>query len=231
MTPTLKRRIVPSILSADFADLSRQLKLVEQAGAGSVQIDVMDGHFVPNITVGPVVVKWMRKCTKLFLDVHLMIENPWIYVEEFVKAGAGLLTVHYEACPQPADVIAQIKKLGVKAGMAIKPKTPVEAFDPVLKDLDYALVMTVEPGFGGQEFMADMLPKVRHLREIIDREKLCCEVQVDGGINIKTAPVAAQAGATSLVAGSAVYGANDPARAFQELQKLVVDLPSISKVK
>ena len=216
-----RKRIVPSALSASFAWLARDVNLIQKAGAESVQIDVMDGHFVPNITVGPVVVEALRRETTIFLDVHLMIENPLEYLEPFAKAGSNLLTVHWEACRDPLAVIHAIKKLGLKAGMAIRPKTGADVLFPLLKDLDYALVMTVEPGFGGQAFMPEMLGKVKVLRQRIDERRLPCELQVDGGINLQTAGLAAQAGATSLVAGSAVFGAPDPARAFQDLQKLV----------
>ncbi len=219
--PQLQHRIVPSLLSANFGHLARDIKIMQDAGAASVQIDVMDGHFVPNITVGPVVIEWLRKETSIFLDVHLMIENPQDYIGPFAKAGSNLLTVHWEACQDPVSVIREIKKLGVKAGMAIRPKTPADVFTPILKELDYALVMTVEPGFGGQAFMPEMLEKVRTLRKRIDEVSLACELQVDGGINLKTAKEAADAGATSLVAGSAVFGAPDPAQAFRALQKLI----------
>ncbi len=217
----LKRRIVPSALSANFAYLSRDVKLIQEAGAESVQIDVMDGHFVPNITVGPVVIECLRKETSIFLDIHLMIENPLKFLVPFAKAGSNLLTVHWEACPDAQSVIREIKKLGIKAGMALRPKTPADVLFSILKELDYALVMTVEPGFGGQAFMPEMLDKVRKLRKRIDEEHLRCELQVDGGINKKTAVLAAQSGATSLVAGSAVFGAPDPAQAFRDLEKLI----------
>jgi len=219
--PQLQRHIVPSALSASFAWLARDVNLIQKAGAKSVQIDVMDGHFVPNITVGPVVVESLRRETTIFLDVHLMIENPLEYLGPFAKAGSNLLTAHWEACKDPLAVVHEIKKLGVLAGMAIRPKTNVDVLFPILKELDYALVMTVEPGFGGQAFMPEMLEKVRILRRKMDEAKLHCELQVDGGINAKTAGLAAAAGATSLVAGSAVFGATDPAKAFQSLQKLL----------
>ncbi len=218
---TFKRRIVPSVLAADFANLARDVRLMQEAGAESVQIDVMDGHFVPNITVGPIVVEALRKASPIYLDVHLMIENPELYINAFANAGASLLTVHWEACKDPKGILQAIKRLGVHAGMAIRPKTPVEKLLPFLPDLDLALVMTVEPGFGGQAFMSDMLPKVRVLRQAIDKADWRCELQVDGGINRKTAPLAAEAGATSLVAGSAVYGGADPKQAFRDLQVLV----------
>jgi ribulose-phosphate 3-epimerase len=223
-------RIVPSVLSADFANLARDVEIVKKAGAHSVQIDVMDGHFVPNITVGPIVIAALRKQTDLYLDVHLMITDPDAYLEVFAKAGADLLTVHYEACPKPAETLARIKKLGVHAGMAIRPKTSYDVLLPYLKELDLALVMTVEPGFGGQAFMSDMLPKVSELRRKIDTDHLRCELQVDGGINAASAPLAAKAGATSLVAGSAVYDGKDPIKAFQALQRLV-DLSTAPQVQ
>jgi ribulose-phosphate 3-epimerase len=230
MTAKLQRHIVPSALSADFSALARDVNMIQQAGAKSVQIDVMDGHFVPNITVGPVVVESLRKASTIFLDVHLMIENPLQYIGSFAKAGSNLLTAHYEACKDPLVVIREIKKLGAQAGMAIRPKTKADVLFPLLKELDYALVMTVEPGFGGQAFIPEMLEKVRILRHKIDEGHLRCELQVDGGINRQTAGLAAEAGATSLVAGSAVFGAKDPVQAFKDLQKLV-DFPPVGQVQ
>jgi ribulose-phosphate 3-epimerase len=222
--PRYHPQIVPSILSADFGNLVRDVRTVQRAGAKSVQIDVMDGHFVPNITVGPIVVEALRKQTTIFLDVHLMITKPWNYLEAFAAAGADLLTVHWEACPKPLNIIRQIKKLGRKVGVAIRPKTSEKVLFPLLSEIDLALVMTVEPGFGGQAFLPQMLKKVRVLHRQIQLKRHACEIQVDGGINFKTAPLAAEAGATSLVAGSAVYGAPDAAEAFQKLQSLI-DLP------
>lgn len=218
---TLKRHIVPSVLSADFANLERDVNLIQRAGAQSVQIDVMDGHFVPNITVGPDVVRALRKASSIFLDVHLMIENPLQFLGVFAKAGASLLTVHFEACKDVPATLQEIRKLGVQAGVAIRPKTPADVLYPFLPDLDLALVMTVEPGFGGQAFMPEMLEKVRKIRQKLDSQSLPCQLQVDGGINAETAPLAAEAGATSLVAGSAVFGASDPSKAFRHLQSLV----------
>jgi ribulose-phosphate 3-epimerase len=190
----------------------------------------MDGHFVPNITVGPLVVEALKRETSIFLDVHLMIENPLQYIGVFAKAGADLLTVHWEACPEPRDVIREIKKLGVQAGLAIRPKTSADVLVPLLSDLDLVLVMTVEPGFGGQVFMPEMLEKVRLLRRLIGFDRPRCQIQVDGGIGPKTARLAAEAGATSLVAGNAIFGASDAAVAFKELQRLV-DLSSQTQVK
>ncbi len=227
---TVKRFIVPSVLSADFANLARDVQMIQKAGAQSVQVDVMDGHFVPNITVGPVVVEALRKQTSIFLDIHLMIEHPEKYLKAFAMAGANLLTVHWEACEDPTAVIRQIKALGLQAGLAIRPKTSDEVLWPLLSSLDLVLVMTVEPGFGGQSFMPEMLSKVKSLRARIDREGRLARLQVDGGISLNTARQAAEAGATSLVAGSAVFGAENPAEAFQALQKLV-DLPSDRQVQ
>jgi ribulose-phosphate 3-epimerase len=223
-------KIVPSVLAADFGNLVEDIRLIRNAGAESVQIDVMDGHFVPNITVGPMVVEAIRRKSTIFLDVHLMIQKPWKYLDVFAKAGASLLTVHYEACPRPREVIKQIKKLGVKAGVAIRPKTSEKVLHTLLPELDMALVMTVEPGFGGQAFMPRMLTKVRSLRRRIQQKGYDCDLQVDGGINFKTAPLAVEAGANSLVAGSAVYGDPNPAEAFRRLQSLV-DLPVSTQVK
>jgi ribulose-phosphate 3-epimerase len=203
------------------AKIVRDVRVVERAGAASVQIDVMDGHFVPNITVGPVVVEALRRQTKIFLDVHLMIEHPWDYLKAFAQAGADLLTVHWEACPRPREVIRQIHKLGVKAGVAVRPRTSERVLIPLLGELDLALVMTVEPGFGGQAFLPKMLKKVTALRRVIDEKRLNCAIQVDGGINLSTAWQAAAAGATSLVAGSAVFGQSNPARAFKKLQRSI----------
>ena len=215
-TPVYPPHIVPSILSADFGNLTQSVRTVQAAGARSVQVDVMDGQFVPNITVGPIVVAALRKQTSVFLDVHLMIEKPWNFIEAFAQAGAGLLTVHWEACPRPREVIRRIKKLGVRAGVAIRPRTPERVLFPLLSELDIALVMTVEPGFGGQAFMPKMLNKVRVLKRRIQMRGYRCEIQVDGGINAKTAALAVEAGATSLVAGSAVFGFPDPADAFRK---------------
>jgi ribulose-phosphate 3-epimerase len=217
------RQIVPSVLSASFGHLAQDVRVVQDAGAKSVQIDVMDGHFVPNITVGPVVIETLRPETTLFLDVHLMIENPLKFAAAFAKAGADLLTLHWEACPEPLKAIQEVKKLGVRVGMAIRPKTKVDVLYPLLSELDVVLVMTVEPGFGGQAFMPEMLEKVRLLRQRLG-PKSTTQIQVDGGINAKTAPLAAQAGADSMVAGSAVYGQPDVPSAFRQLQTLI-DLP------
>lgn len=217
----MKTLIAPSILSADFARLGEEIQRVEKAGADWVHVDVMDGHFVPNITVGPVVVKWIKKHTSIPQDVHLMIENPEKYIPEFAKMGAWSITVHWEACKDPAETVRLIKNNGCRAGMSVRPKTPIENIEPVLSDLDLVLVMTVEPGFGGQSFMPDMLPKVEWLRRKSRELGKDFWIEVDGGINTETAPLTVKAGANVLVAGNAIFGAPDPGRALQRLRETV----------
>ncbi len=202
-------QIVPSILSADFARLGEQVREAEQAGADRIQVDVMDGHFVPNITVGPVVLKAIRSYTSLPIEAHLMIERPELYVPEFAKAGADFIIVHVETSPHLHRTVQQIRSVGAKAAVALNPSTSLAGIEEILEYIDMALVMTVNPGFGGQEFIASMLPKIRRLREIIDRRGLQCLIEVDGGIHEETAPQVIEAGATLLVAGSAIYGAAD----------------------
>jgi ribulose-phosphate 3-epimerase len=214
--------IAPSILSADFARLGEEIRRVEKAGADWVHVDVMDGHFVPNLTVGPVVVHWLSKCTKLPQDVHLMIDHPEKYIPPFADAGAWNITVHVESCRRPMEVVRLIKKHGCRAGMSVRPRTPIERVAPYLKELDLVLVMTVEPGFGGQSFMPDMLSKVRWLRQQNSRLKPSKQVriEVDGGINTSTAALAVHAGADALVAGHAIFAAPDPALALKSLRRL-----------
>jgi len=202
-------KIAPSILSADFARLGEQVAEAEAAGADYIHIDVMDGHFVPNITVGPLVVEAVRRTTRLPLDVHLMIEAPERYIARFAEAGADILTVHVEACPHLHRVMQQIKGLGVKAGVSLNPATPLGSLEEILGDADLVLVMTVNPGFGGQEFIAGMLSKIRRLRGMLDERGLSCELEVDGGINPATAPEGVAAGASVLVAGQAIFGAEE----------------------
>lgn len=211
--------IVPSLLAADFAELGRAARQMERAGARWVQVDVMDGHFVPNLSFGPDHVKWLKARTRMALDAHLMVERPERFIRPFVDAGADLVTVHVEACPRPGRVLKAIRRAGVRAGLAVRPRTPAGRIVPYLKHLDLALVMTVEPGFGGQAFLPDMLSKVRLLRRAIDRLKAPCWLQVDGGINAQTGELAAAAGADSLVAGSSIFRAPDPARAFRSLAR------------
>ena len=204
-------QIAPSILSADFANLERDIHDLEVNGADLVHVDIMDGIFVPNISIGIPVVAAIRPVTKLPLDVHLMIDRPIRYVEEFVKAGADYVTIHVEA-DQPQntlDALDKIHALGCKAGIVLKPKTPVEAAIPYLEKCDMILVMTVEPGFGGQKFMADMMPKIRQLREWLDDVNPECVIEVDGGVDAVTCAVCKEAGAEVLVAGSAYFKAAD----------------------
>lgn len=206
-------KVAPSILSADFVNLERDIRALSQTGADYVHVDVMDGLFVPNITIGIPVVAAIRRITELPLDVHLMIDRPLRYVDDFCKAGADILTVHVEADTEE-NTIAALKKIrenGVKAAISVKPKTPAEAVLPYLPYCDLILVMTVEPGFGGQSFMADMMPKLSAIRSYIDAQNPGCELEVDGGVNAVTGKVCTQNGANVLVAGSAYFKAEDPA--------------------
>jgi ribulose-phosphate 3-epimerase len=213
-------KIAPSILSADFVNLQAECADAVAGGADWLHIDVMDGLFVPNITVGIPVVKSLRRATGAFLDVHLMIDRPERYVEEFCRAGADMVTVHVEAT-QPQDLLEAIKTVveqGKKVGISVKPKTPAAVLLPYLDLVDMVLVMTVEPGFGGQKFMADQLPKIKQLRAMLDELNPDCELEVDGGIDATTAPLVRTAGANVLVAGSAVFGRPDRAAAIAALR-------------
>ena len=205
-------RIAPSILSADFATLAEEIHKVEEAGADYIHVDVMDGHFVPNITIGPAVVRSIRKTTELPLDVHLMISEPDRYISEFVKAGANIVTVHAEAVTHLDRTIDFIKSHKVLAGVALNPATSVDVVRHVLPMLDLVLVMTVNPGFGGQSFIPYTVRKVRRLREMIDDEGHQCVIEVDGGIDTGTLVDVVRAGAEILVAGSAIFKADDPRR-------------------
>ncbi len=210
-------KIAPSILSADFTRLGEEVKKVEAGGAEILHIDVMDGHFVPNITIGPPVVKALRKVSEMKFDVHLMIEKPELYIEEFAKAGADIITVHAEASIHIHRLIQQIKSMGIKAGLALNPATPIEALTYVLQDLDMVLLMTVNPGFGGQQFIQGVLPKIVALSSIIDQVNPKCLIEVDGGINTDTISLVSRAGADIMVAGAAVFTKADPVQAMQEL--------------
>ena len=213
--------VSPSILSADFAHLGSDCRAVLDAGAQMLHYDVMDGHFVPNISFGMPVLKSLHKALPdAFYDVHLMIDAPLTYAEPFAKAGASLITFHLECGCDTAATLARIKALGCKTGLSVKPHTSVQALFPYLDQLDLALVMSVEPGFGGQKFMPMALDKIRALREEIDRRDLSCLVEVDGGVDAVTGPACVEAGADVLVAGSAVFGAADPAAAVAGLKAL-----------
>jgi ribulose-phosphate 3-epimerase len=209
-------KIAPSILSADFAALGDDIERVEGGGADQLHVDVMDGRFVPNLTIGPVVVAAIRKRTRLPLDVHLMIVEPERYIPEFVAAGADMVTVHAEACPHLSRTLAQIRELGAKAGAALNPSTPPDALRYVLDDLDLVLVMSVNPGFGGQAFIPGAHRKIREVKAMLGDRPV--EVSVDGGVKADLARSLVQDGATTLVAGSAIFGAADPAAAVRALR-------------
>lgn len=211
-------RIAPSILAADFARLGEQVREAEDAGADWVHVDVMDGRFVPNISMGLVVVEALKRVARVPLDVHLMIVEPERYLEDFARAGADHLTVHAEATPHAHRAVQRIRELGLKAGLAINPGTPLGFFKPLLPDLDIALLMTVNPGFGGQSFIAGSLPRLRLLRQMADEMNPACLIEVDGGINRETARQCAEAGAQVLVAGSSVF--NGKASVAHNLQAL-----------
>ena len=202
-------KIAPSILSADFGRLSEEVKAVEKAGADMIHVDVMDGHFVPNITIGPLVVSALSKITKLPLDVHLMIDNPDRYIAPFAKAGANILSIHAEASKDLEKDIELIKSLGVKAAVVINPKTGIKTIEKVLDKVSMVLLMTVNPGFEGQKFMPEVLVKIKELKQAIDGRGLDVDIEVDGGINLDTAREVVKAGANVLVAGSAIYWSKD----------------------
>lgn len=211
-------KIAPSILSADFSKLGEEISDVEKGGAELIHVDVMDGHFVPNITIGPLVVESIRPITKLPLDVHLMIENPDQYIESFAKAGADYITVHVEACRHLHRTIQLIKSFGVKAGVVLNPATPVQLIEPILEELDIVLLMSVNPGFGGQKFIPSVLNKIKQVRDLAIEKGVQLEIEVDGGVNEQTAPLCVEAGATILVAGSAVYNQEDRGKAISILK-------------
>ena len=211
-------KIAPSILSADFARLGEEIKDVERGGADYIHVDVMDGHFVPNITIGPLIVEAIRPVTKLPLDVHLMIENPDQYIEAFAKAGADYITVHVEASRHLHRTIQLIKSTGVKAGVVLNPATPVESLKHIIEDVDMVLLMSVNPGFGGQRFISSVVPKIRQVKELADALNPELEIEVDGGVNEETAKLCIEAGANVLVAGSAVFNKEDRGAAIASLR-------------
>src|SRR6266566_1974141 len=214
--------IVPSILSADFTRLGEQVREAEEAGAQRIQVDVMDGHFVPNITMGPMVVEAVRRCTSLPVEAHLMITNPEHYIEDFAKAGADVIIVHQEVSPHLHRLIQQIRSEEKIAGVALNPSTPLILLEDVLSLLDMVLIMTVNPGFGGQEFIPETLPKIARVRQMITQRNLRCDVEVDGGIHEGTVSQVVQAGANLLVAGSAVYNQHESvAQAIERLRRSI----------
>lgn len=218
--PENKIKLAPSILSADFSRLGEQVTDAVKAGADYIHIDVMDGHFVPNITVGPLVVTAVRRCTNVPLDVHLMIESPDRHIKSFADAGANIITVHIETCPHINRTVQFIKSLGIKAGVSLNPGTPAEMVSEILKAADLLLVMTVNPGFGGQAFIPETLDKIKRLRAEIDKLYLNTELEVDGGISSDTAPQVANAGARVLVAGAAVFNSKQTvSEAIQKIRK------------
>lgn len=210
-------KIAPSILSADFAKLGEEIKDIEQGGAEYVHVDVMDGHFVPNITIGPLIVEAIKPHTNLPLDVHLMIENPDQYIQQFASAGADIISVHQEACPHLHRTIQLIKSTGVKAGVVINPATPVEMIKSVLSDVDLVLLMTVNPGFGGQQFIENVVPKIKEVANLREEFGYNFEIEVDGGVKEGTAQTCVEAGADVLVAGSAVFNKENRGEAIQSL--------------
>ncbi|MFZ5643302.1 MAG: ribulose-phosphate 3-epimerase [Bacillota bacterium] len=215
-------KLAPSILAADFSKLGEEVRRVEKAGAEYLHLDIMDGHFVPNITIGPPVVSALRKGSQMVFDVHLMIENPDLYIEEFINAGADLVTVHAETVPHLHRSLQLIKKSGAEAGVALNPSTHPSVLEYVIDLIDLVLIMTVNPGFGGQDFIGEMVPKIEVVRDMLSRAGSSAEIQVDGGITVKTAPLVAGAGATVLVAGSAVFRAADPALAVEEIRQAAI---------
>lgn len=215
-------KLAPSILSADFSRLGEQVKLVEDAGVEYLHIDVMDGHFVPNITIGPLVVEALRPHSKLVFDVHLMIENPDRYIEDFVRAGADIISVHVETCPHLHRTIQNIMASGAKAAVALNPATPLNTIEYVLSYLDMVLLMTVNPGFGGQKFIPEVLPKISALAEMIKNTGRSIDIQVDGGVTPQNAGEVVKAGANVLVAGSAIFAAPDIPGAVKALRERAV---------
>jgi ribulose-phosphate 3-epimerase len=210
-------RISASILSANFADLEKSIRQVEDGGADWLHIDVMDGHFVPNITVGPLIVEAIRPLTKLTLDVHLMIESPDLYIPQFVNAGADIVTVHTEACPHLNRTVSHIKSLGVKAGVAINPATPLGLLEEILQDADLILLMSVNPGFGGQQFLPSLYRRATTLRNWIEREGLDCTIEADGGIKLDNISNVFGAGVDVIVSGSGIFDTDDPAESVREM--------------
>ncbi|KGG81122.1 ribulose-phosphate 3-epimerase [Caloranaerobacter azorensis H53214] len=214
-------KIAPSILSADFSRLGEDIKKAEKGGADLIHLDVMDGRFVPNITIGPPVIKNLRSVTKLPFDVHLMIEEPERYIKEFVDSGADIITVHQEATLHLHRTIQQIKSYGIKAGVALNPSTPLSTIEYIIEDIDMVLIMTVNPGFGGQKFINNIGMKIRKLRDLINEKNLNIDIEVDGGIKLENAESVVRCGANVLVAGSAVFNSSDVAETIRKFKQVV----------
>jgi len=216
---TPRHLIAPSILSADFGRLAEEIRAVDEAGADWIHVDVMDGHFVPNLTIGPAVIEAVRAATSLPLDVHLMIESPDAFIESYAAAGADRIAVHVEACPHLHRTVAHLREAGARAGVALNPATPAAAIEPILGDLDQVVVMTVNPGFGGQKFIESVLPKISQIRRWLDERELAIELEVDGGVGPGSIGRVASAGANAFVAGSAIFHKPDYAATIAELRK------------
>ena len=216
-----KKKIAPSILSADFACLAEEIKAVEQAGADILHIDVMDGHFVPNFTIGPPIVAAIKKVTRLPLDVHLMMTNPDDFIPEFIEAGSNYLTVHVETCPHLHRTIQSIKERGIRAGVTLNPATPLSAVEPILPEVDLLLIMSVNPGFGGQKFIPSVLDKIKLARRMIDAKGLKVELEVDGGLRVENVGAISSAGADIFVAGSAIFGSKDYKQTISKMRQAI----------
>lgn len=218
--------IAPSILSADFARLGEEIRAISAAGADLIHVDVMDGHFVPNITIGPLVIKAIRPITALPFDVHLMISHPEYYIEDFATAGANIISVHVETSPHLHRTLSEIRRLGCQPAVVLNPATPLETLTYVLEEVSMVLLMSVNPGFGGQQFISAMVPKVARLREMIDRQNLDIKIEVDGGVNVGTIGPLAQAGTDIFVAGSAIFGRPDYQAAIAEMRAQIAAVPA-----
>ncbi|HUK57317.1 MAG TPA: ribulose-phosphate 3-epimerase [Nitrospiria bacterium] len=220
-TPAGSKKIAPSILSADFAHLAEEIAKVTEAGADMIHVDVMDGHFVPNFTIGPPIVKAIRRATRLPLDVHLMMTNPEDFIQDFIKAGSNYITVHVETCPHLHRTIQSIKEEGVKAGVTLNPATPLSSVEEILGDVDLLLIMSVNPGFGGQSFIPSALEKLRAARRMIDQHGAKAELEIDGGIKVENVATIAQAGADIFVSGSAIFHSKDYKDTIQKMRAAI----------
>ncbi len=216
-----RKKIAPSILSADFAHLADEIKAVEEAGADIIHIDVMDGHFVPNFTIGPPIVAAIKKVARRPLDVHLMMTNPDDFIPEFVEAGSDYLTVHVETCPHLHRTVQSIKERGIKAGVTLNPATPISSVEPILSEVDLLLIMSVNPGFGGQKFIPSVMDKIKAARKMIDAQGLKVELEVDGGLKVDNVGAISSAGADIFVAGSAIFGSKDYKQTITKMRQAI----------